>query len=423
MGTVILFVTLGITLFIGIPVGFSLVLAVLAMLAVDPIMPVTYVAQTMYSGLDSFTLLSMPFFILAGSIMEQAGISKRLVNFANSLVGNVTGGLGIVTVLACLFFGAISGSAAATVACIGAIMIPQMVKYGYSKYYATGLVAVAGGLGLLIPPSYTMVVYGVTVGESIGDLFIAGIGPGILVAVLLIIVNYVMCKKRGYSGSGQRFNLRNVGKQLWDAKWALLMPVIILGGIYSGIFSATEAAVVSCVYGIIIGLFVYKQLTFKTVWTLYRKNVVFLGGMIFVFAAAKSLGAVFSYLGVSSTVSNFFTGISTNYYVIITIIIGMLFIIGMFLQTTPATVIFAPVMLTVLKSVGMDPIHFGVIMTMAFALGNVTPPVAQNLFVASSMTGISMNKIVKAALPFIGVLIIAMFIIAFVPEISMFLLK
>jgi len=306
MGTTVLFIVMFVLLLLGVPIGIALALSMVALLWVEPVTSLTFVAQSLYSGLDSFTLLALPFFMIAGSIMDTGGISKRLVKVANSFVGNVTGGLGIVTIIACMFFGAISGSAPATVAAIGAIMIPQMIRNGYDKYYATGLIAVAGGLGVIVPPSYPMVIYGVTNNVSIGDLFIAGIGPSIVVGIILIIFNYIYSKKNGYKGSGEKFNFSNTLKCIWDAKLALLMPVIILGGIYGGIFTATEAAVVSTVYGIIIGKFFYKELTWKNIWIMYKENVPFLGGMMFTFAPAAAMGSIFAYLGVPEKVNTFF---------------------------------------------------------------------------------------------------------------------
>lgn len=419
MGTIVMFVVMFGTLLIGVPIGASLALSLLSLVILNPVTTQEFIAQSMYSGLDSFTLLALPFFMLAGSVMETGGISKKLVNFANSLVGNITGSLGVVTIIACMFFGAISGSASATVAAIGTIMIPQMIKAGYDKYYATGLVAVAGGLGVIVPPSYPLVIYGVTNNVSIGDLFIAGIGPAILVGLVLMMFNYVMSKKRGYKGTGARFNIKVSLKTLWDAKFAMLMPVIILGGIYGGIFTATEAAVVSVVYGIIIGLFVYKELNFKDLWKMYKSNMVFVGGMMFTFAPAAAMGSIFAYLGIPKAINNFFFGISTNSYVILFLIFILMLIVGMFVQTTPAIVILSPILLSVVSTVGINPIHFGLVMTLGLAIAFVTPPVAVNLFVASSMTGLGMEKIVKSALPFIIGLFIALVIVGYVPQISL----
>ena len=423
MSMFVLFGVMFFLLFIGVPIGISLALSMFALLAVHPVTTPEFIAQSMYSGVASFTMLALPFFILAGNIMDTGGISKRIVNVANSLIGNVVGGLGMVTIVACMFFGAISGSAPATVAAIGAIMIPQMIKAGYDKYYAAGLIAVAGGLGVIVPPSYPLVIYGVTNNVSIGTLFIAGIGPAIIVGLVLMIFNYFYSKKRGYMGSGEAFSPRKALKAFWSAKAALFMPVIILGGIYGGIFTATEAAVVSVVYGIVVGVFVYREITFKKLFTLFKDSVAFIGGMMFTFAPAAAMGAVFSYLGIQKLVGAFFLGISTNYYVVLLLIFILLTIVGMFVQTTPAIVILSPILLAVVVQVGVNPVHFGIIMTLALAIAFVTPPVASNLFVAMTMTGLSMMEIVRVAVPFIIGLFIALFICGYLPETSLFILR
>ena len=238
-----------------------------------------------------------------------------------------------------------------------------------------------------------------------------------------MIFNYFYCKKKGYKGTGEKFNIRNVGHAIWNGKAALLMPIIILGGIYSGFFTPTEAAVVSVVYGIIIGVFVYKELTLKKVVGMFRDNVAFIGGMMFTFAPAAALGSVFSYLGIQKAISAFFLGISTNPYIILMLVFLILTIAGMFVQTTPCVIILSPILLAVVQSVGIDPIHFGVIMTLALCIAFVTPPVASNMFVAMTMTGLSMNKIVKVSLPLILALFIALFICGFVPQISLGLVQ
>ncbi|MPM30409.1 C4-dicarboxylate TRAP transporter large permease protein DctM [bioreactor metagenome] len=418
MATGIMFVVMFGLMFIGVPIAVSLFIALFVLIGLDPVTTANYLAQSLYSGVANFTMLALPFFMVAGAIMETGGLSKRLVNAANAMVGSVTGSLGMVTVIACMFFGAVSGSAPATVAAIGTIMIPMMVREGYNKYYATGLTCVAGGLGIIVPPSYPMVLYGVTCNVSIGDLFIAGLGPALVVGAILMVLNYIYCKKNGLKGRN-KFSFSNLGKNVWDAKAALVMPIIILGGIYGGIFTATEAAVVAAVYGILVGLFVYKELKLQKLWRIFKDNAVFIAGTMFVMAPARATGSVFAYLGVNESVSNFIFSVSSNRYIVLTLIFVILFITGMFVQTTPAVVILAPTLLAVVQQVGIHPIHFGMIMVLGLAIAFVTPPVALNLFVGASMTGISIDKITKAAAVFIIGLIAAFFIVAFVPGISM----
>ena len=311
MATGIMFLVMFGLMFLGVPIAVSIYIAMLVLIGMNPVTTTNFIAQTLYGGVASFTNLALPFFMICGTIMETGGLSKRLVRFANSLVGGITGSLGMVTVIACMFFGAVSGSAPATVAAIGSIMIPMMVSNGYNKYYATGLTCCAGGLGVIVPPSYPMVLYGVTCNVSVGKLFIAGLGPAFVVGGLLMLINYVMCKRWGIKGD-TKLELKNIASSFWDAKWALIMPVIILGGIYSGIFTATEAAVVASVYGIVIGLFVHRELKLEKLWAIFRDNAAFIAGTMFVMAPSKATGQVFAYLNITKIIANFMFSISTN---------------------------------------------------------------------------------------------------------------
>lgn len=422
MATAVLFGVSAILLAIGVPVGISLGLGMMATLIFGTT-NITFLAQSMYSGFESLPLTAIPCFMLAGAVMETGGLSKRLVNVANKLAGNTTGGLGTVTIIACLFFGAISGSGPATVAAIGGIMIPYMVKAGYDRTYSTGLSAVAGGLGIIMPPSIPLVVYGVATNTSIGDLFLAGIGPAFIVALFLILPNVVISKKHGYLGSGESFNLKEFVKAFWDAKWALLMPAIILGGIYSGIFTPTEAAVVAIVYGILVGIYGYKELKWNDIWKILDKNSSFVGGIMLTFAPAAALGAVLALLGVPQQITNFLFTLSNNKYVILIIVNIFLIFVGMVVDTTSANIIFSPILLKALKPYGINPIHLGLMITINLAIGFVTPPVAGNLFVASGMTGIPIERIAKKALPFIVAMFLALMIITYFPVTSIGLLE
>ena len=328
MDLLILFGLMVLFFAIGVPIGICLIFPCFIMLLVNPVTSASFLAQSFYTGVASSSMIALPFFMICGNIMDKGGISRRLVTAANNCIGGITGSLGIVTILACMFFGAVSGSAVATVAAIGAIMLPEMVRNGYNKYYATGMCAVAGGLGIIVPPSYPMVVYGITNNESIGDLFIAGLAPAVLVGVLLMIVNYLYCKKHGIKGNN-KFHLMTALKGFWDAKWALLMPVIILGGIYSGIMTATESAVVATVYGILIGRFVYKEVTFRQLWDEFRSTATFSGGMMWTVAPATAIGLIFAYLGVNKAIAAFFLGISSNTYIVMFLLVCILFVIGM----------------------------------------------------------------------------------------------
>lgn len=423
MLTVIVLIGMLLLMMLGVPIGTSLGLPVSALIGVTGVTSQEFMAQMLYTKIGDFTMLSLPFFLLAGDLMDGGGLSKRLVNVANSLIGNVTGALGAVTILACMFFGAVSGSAPATVAAIGTIMIPQMVREGYAPSYATALTCVSGGLGIIVPPSFPMVLYGVTNDVSIGKLFTAGWGPAITVTVTLLVFNYVICKRNGFvSTEPKKTSFRLFLRAFWDAKWALLMPVIILGGIYSGLFSPTEAGVVSCVYGLIVGLFLYRELKWKDIIPMFKKKVDFLGGMMYVFAPAGALGAIMAYMGYTTSIKNFFLSISSNPYVLVALMYLILFFLGMIVQTNPIIVIVSPILLNVATAVGISPIHFGMMVILSLAVAFVTPPVAYNLFVGASMTGMSINKITKAAIPFLIGLLFCEIVVGFIPEISMFLL-
>lgn len=332
-------------LLIGVPIGVALAVGMLVMVTNSNVMTLQYMAQSLYSGLDNFTLISLPFFMLADSIMDVGGLSKRLIRTANSMIGNITGNLGMVAILASMFFGAVSGSSMANVAAIGGVMLPEMVAAGYDKKYATALVAMAGGLGFIVPPSTPMVVYGAACNVSIGTMFMGGFGPAILTGGLLMLINYLYCKKHGYTGNGQKISPHNILSALRESIWALLMPVIILGGIYTGAFTATEAAVVACTYGIVIGMFVYKELSFQRVWEIFKNNIAFMGGLLFTLAPVAAMWALFALLKVSELITTFFFSITSNGIIIKFFLFLLLLAIGMVIQSTPAILLFAPILL------------------------------------------------------------------------------
>ncbi len=404
---------------IGVPIGISIAAGLISTALLFDTTTLTFIAQQLYTGLDSFALLAVPGFMLAGSFMEKGGLSKRLVNVAEKFVGHQTGGFCAVTVVACLFFGAISGSSPATVAAIGGIMIPYMVREGYSKEFATGLSAVSGSLGIIIPPSIPFVIYGIATNSNIGTLFIAGFGPGIMIGIALIVVSRFICKKRGYLGTERKSTGKEKLQAINEAKWALIMPLIILGGIYGGIFTPTEAAAVAIFYSLFVGFFVYKELKWKDVFSILDTTASFVGAVMLAFAPAAALGAVLSMLGVPGMVSDLLLSISSNIYVIMFIVMLVLIVAGMILDTISAIVLLAPILSGALIPMGIDPIHLGTVMIVALAIGFVTPPVAQNLFVASGMTGLPMHKIVKEAFPFIVTMLVCLVLITFFPEISL----
>lgn len=413
MGLFILF------LLLSVPVGISIGLTILVMLCIDPITSFSFLGQAMVTSLINFPLLSVPFFMLTGAIMEAGGLSKRLVKVGEELVGRRTGGLAVVTIVVCLFFGAISGSAPATVAAIGTIMIPAMVKRDYAKEYAAGLIAVSGGLGVIIPPSIPFVFYGVATNTSIGDLFTAGIFPGILVALLLIITSTIICKRRGYKGTDRPFSFRGLLKAIWEAKWALMVPVIILGGIYGGVFTPTESAVVGVVYAMVVGFFAYKELTIKNLIRILKENGSLIGSVVITMATATALGTLFSMMRLPEQIVTSISQVSSNKYVILLIINIFLIFVGMCMDTVAAILIFSPILLSIVQPLGIHPVHFGIIMTVNLCIGFVTPPVAMNLFVASGISGVPMMKISKETVPFIFAFLVGLVLIILFPQICL----
>lgn len=416
MAVVVMLVLMFALLFLGVPVGVCLILPIVPLVYMTKVTSMTFISNIMYSGVASYTLIALPFFIIAGNIMDYGGLSRRLIRIANSLSGRTTGSLGMVAILACMFFGAVSGSSVATVAAIGSIMLPEMVRNGYNKYYAAALITVAGCLGVIVPPSFPMVVYGVTMNVSIGDIFIGGIGPAILVGLIMMSINYFYAKKNKLRGT-KAFSWKEVGAAIKDGWPALLMPIIILGGIYGGVFTATEAAVVATVYSILVGCFYYRELSFRQVFTEFRKTGTFTGGTMLTLAPAAALGKIFSLVGINRAVSAFFGNLSDNYFVILFCVFVILFIAGMFVQTTPMIVIFGPLLMNVLAPYGVTGLQFGIMMILALGIAYCTPPMASNLFVTMSMTGIPMDKFIKPMISFMAALALSLFLVAFFPQI------
>jgi C4-dicarboxylate transporter DctM subunit len=298
-----------------------------------------------------------------------------------------------------------------------------MVKYGYKRDYATGLVACAGGLGVIMPPSIPFVIYGFATDTSIGDLFLAGVIPAFVIAACLLVVSYFTSRKAGYTGTGQPFRLRAFLKALWEGIWALFMPIIILGGIYGGIFTPTEAAIVALVYGLFVSMVIYRELSFRELFRLLDKFVSFNGGIVLTFAPAIALGAIFALLGIPQAITAGLVAISSNKIVALLLINAFLLVVGMLLDAITSIIILAPMLLAALQPYGIDPIHFGIIMTLNLAVGFVTPPVAANLYVAAGMTGIPIERIARVALPFIVALLVSLLIMTYIPELSLFLVR
>ena len=403
---------------IAIVLGLS---AVLGIVLTQSSLPLVVVAQRMFTASDSFPLMAIPFFTLAGLLMDGGGISKRLINVANKLLGSIHGGLGMVCILTCMFFAAISGSSAATVAAIGSIMIPAMVEAGYDRDFSAAVAASAGSIGVIIPPSIPMVTYGVVSGVSIGALFLGGFGSGIIVGLALMAVVYVTSKKRGYGGNAEKFSLKELWKAVVDAIWALLMPVIILGGIYGGIFTPTEAAAVAVAYSLIVGFFIYKEMKLKDIPRVFANASVSTAVVMFIVATATVFGWILTSERIPDAIAAAILSVSQNPYIVLLMVNGLLLIVGCLMETNAAILILAPIFLPLLIELGIDPIFFGIVMVVNLAIGFFTPPVGVNLFVTCSICDISLGKLSKAVIPFVVAMILALLLITYVPPISMFL--
>lgn len=402
---------------VGIALGFATMLTLILATNIDPIM----VTQCAVAGLDSFTLMAIPFFMLAGNFMRYGGISKRLLDLADNIVGFFTGGLGAITTVTAMFFAAISGSGPATVSAVGSFMIPEMEKKGYDRGYATALSAAAGTIGVIIPPSIPFVIYGVATETSIADLFLAGFIPGILLGVAFLIYNYFVAKKRGWIGNGRRFNVKALWVSFKNAFWALLSPVIILGGIYSGFFTPTEAAAVACVYTFIIGTFVYKEIRWKEFIDCMMDTVVVAGATTFAVGMATSFSYILTLEEVPVSVSSFVLSLTDDKILILLVINLFLLVVGMFMDNICSCTILAPILLPVVASYGVDPVHFGIIMTLNLAIGFITPPYGANLFVGSAIGKIPFQRIVKWIWGFIAAAVIALMVVTYFPGFFMWM--
>lgn len=387
-----------------------------------------YIIRAMFAGMDSFPLLAVPMFILSGILMARGGVSKKLFNIFSYFIGDKTAGMPCAVVITCLFYGAISGSAPATVAAVGSMTIPILINLGYEKSFTTALVAVSGGLGVIIPPSIPFILYGMSTGTSVGELFISGIIPGLLIGALLMLYTYYYCKKNGedkekINASAKELRDKGFLAVLKDSSWALLTPVIILGSIYSGVASPTEAAVFSVIYALYISLFIYKTLKIKELWSIFIEAVRTYTPLLFIISAAIAFSRVLTLLQVPQTVAAVITSTFSEKVAILLIINVFLLFVGMVMDTTPAILILSPIFMPIIQAIGVDPIHFGVIMVVNLAIGFVTPPVGVNLFVASSLTGVPVLSIAKKAIPLIIMFLIALMFITFIPEISLILIS
>jgi C4-dicarboxylate transporter DctM subunit len=419
MDYVLLAVFLGLTL-LGVPVAFTLALAVASILVFFIDKPLVMVTQIMFSGIDSFSFMAVPFFMLAGSFMSAGGVTMRLVNFSQSLVGSFRGGLAQTVSVSGCFFAAISGSSAATTAALGTTMVDAMDKKGYGREWATGVVASSGVVGIVIPPSITMVVYGVIADVSIGEMFVGGFIPGALMGLSMMIVSWYKAKKVGIEPDGH-FSLAGVATAFKDSFFALLTPVIIIGGIYGGIFTPTEAAAVAVVYGIFVGLFIYKELKFRDFPKIVFQAVIGTTMIMLLVGAANVFGWMLTNLMIPHRLGEFVVSLTSSPIMFLMVLNVLLLVAGTMVNASAAVVILTPIFLPVAKTLGIDPLFFGVLMVVNLAIGCITPPVGLDLFVASAITKVPIEKVMKASLPYLYALLVTLVILTMNPWIITFL--
>lgn len=418
----IMFIVMFALIFIGLPVYLSILGSGAMFLVVTGVKPLLLVSQRMTTGLDSFPLLAIPLFVLVGELMDRGGISKRMINWADALMGWVPGGLGVVTIVSCAIFAALTGSGPATVAAIGSIMIPSLTKTGYEKKSAAGMVAAGGALGPIIPPSIPMIIYGVTMGLSIPKMFIAGIIPGLVMMLLLILVNFILIKNKPEILKNRKvFSFKILLRNTWSALGALLLPIIILGGIYSGVFTPTEAAAVGVVYALLLGFFIYREITLKDLPDALLKAMETAAMVGIIMGAANLLSWIMSVNNFGDMVTNLLGSFITNKYSYLVVLMILLFFVGALMDTVAAIIILAPVLVPFGIELGIDPLHLGMIFVINLVIGYVTPPFGYNLFTAQSITELRFNDIVKGVMPFLIIELISVLIFAFVPNIITFL--
>ncbi len=398
----------------GVPVAFSLCLSAATLLFIYMDRPLVMVSQMMFSGIDSFSFMAVPFFMLAGAFMSAGGVTSRLVSFSQALVGAFTGGLAQTVSVAGMFFAAISGSSAATTAALGSTMIGELEKKGYNRDWATGIVASSGTVGIVIPPSITMVVYGAIADTSIGDLFVGGFIPGIMMGMSMMAVSWYLARKEGLAAEGT-FSFGAVLTSFKDSFFALLTPVIIIGGIYGGIFTPTEAAAVAAVYGIFVGLFIYKELKLRDFPQIIFQAVIGTTVIMFLVGAATVFGWLITNLQIPHQVAAFVVSVTSSPLLFLFAMNILLLIAGTMVNASAAVVILTPIFLPVARTLGIDPLFFGVLMVVNLAIGCITPPVGLDLFVASAISKVPIERVMKACLPYLWALLATLAVLTVFP--------
>lgn len=415
----IFFITTLLLMVIGVPIATSIGLASIIYILIEGIEPLVIV-QKLMSGVNVAALLAIPMFVLVGELMNVGGIATRLLNFANTLVGKTYGGLGIITILACMLFAAISGSSVAVAATFGSIMIPAMIKKNYDESFAGAIVATASPIGSIIPPSITLILYGVLTNTSIKDLYLAGIPAGILVGIALIIVTILISKKKGFKGGDKPFSLKEFGQATIKAFWAFGTPIILIGGVFGGWFTPTESAVIGVVYGLIVGIFIYRDMKFKNLLEIFTKSAKISAEIMVIIANAMLFAYVLTYEQIPQTIVKGLLTITDNPILILLIINLILLIAGTFMESSAIIIILVPLLLPVISTLNIDPVLFGIIVTVNTAIGMATPPLGITLYTASKVGQLKVERVSYWSLPFIFVMIAILVLITFFPEIVLF---
>ena len=423
--SVALFVLFFLLLLSRMPIAGALGLTAFLYYFFFTISPLEQVPDTLFNALNTFPLMAIPFFILAANIMSEGGISRRLITAANAAVGQFRGGLGMTAVLSCMFFAAISGSSPATVVAVGTLLIPAMIKAGYGRRFGTGLIATSGSLGILIPPSITLVIYGVATEQSIGQLFIAGILPGLMAGFMLLALVVVLARWRNL-GHDSELLQRSIGdrqRAFRDASLSMLLPILVLGGIYTGFFTPTEAAAMAVLYAVIISMFIYREMNFRKLIGVVRKSARMSAMVLFITANAILFTHVLAAERIPAEVTNFFLDLELSKWLFLLFVNILLLVLGTFMETSSVVLILAPILLPVAMELGVDPIHFGILMIMNLEIGMITPPLGFNLVVASGISRLTVLQVAKAAIPSALVLLCALLLVTYVPDISLALLE
>lgn len=415
---IVIFAALFFLIFLGVPIAYSIELAVVAFLVTTNLKPLIIVPQKLEIGMDTFVYLAIPLFTLAGYLMEQGGLSDRLVNCVEKLFGWFPGSMGTITIICCLFFASLTGSGPATVAAIGAIMVPTMLKNGYNRKEASGLLAAGGSLGPIVPPSIAMIVYATTMGLSVPEMFMAAMFPGVLLGLLFIVTNTTLFVRKGVKVEREHFTAKELGVSVWKALGVAFLPILVLGGIYGGIFTPTEAATIATVYALILGI-VYRELTLKKLITAMKKTVSTSAMVILIVGVSNVFGTILAAANIPKTIANTIIPLLSSRTAYLILMIVLLLLVGCIMETVSSIVILAPILVPIGTAMGIDPMHLGILFSVTLIVGFITPPFGLNLFISAATSEVSFADVVKGVLPYLLAALMAVLLIAFVPQISL----